>query len=475
MKIIRKSIKYLCLFFVLISIFCVLLFLFLKHYKDGKLYDQIFEKTPPVITVKKGSIKGIGSEPQTLEIKISDTGAGLDGYTVRLTQKNRHIQLDNGKLNGEKEKIIKIPLGFNELKLTEGVASITIKAFDKSFWNNHKEVRFNVDVDARYPKLKVISTQHNLLLNGVQLVIYQAKDDNLKEHGVKVGNKVFQGFPLILLDDSIKDESVYCAFYSVLDSEKTSSGNKKITPLVVAKDNVGNTTTRKFYNKKIKRRVGEHTLKLTSYFVNTISKRLEKKQDESLNDFLIRVLKTQHKKESKEIFDIVHNVVFKRSLKLPFAIQKATILRNFGSRVHYVYSDKVVLEKKESGTTFLLTKDESTVNSISDGVVIFVKKMDYYGNVVGVAHGGNVVVLYAMAGSPLVKTGDKVSVGQALLNLGQSGISTVDREYLLEIRVNGYAVNPQEFFDNFWCSEHIVSKINMAKEDLGLITPEFDF
>ena len=470
MKIIGKSIKYLFIFFVLISILCGLLFLFIKTYDNGKFYNKIFEKTAPTIELVDSSAKGIGSTPQTLQIKLADTGAGLDAYSVSLIQKNRHIQIDTKKLKGENEKIVSIPLSFQELKLTEGIANLTIKAFDKSFWNNHSEFNLNLEVDARFPKLKVITSQHNLLLNGVQLVVYQAYDDNLKRHGVQYGEKFFQGFPINLLDETIKDSSVYGAFYSVSYDD-----NKAIEPIIIAEDSVGNKVEKTFYNKKMKRRVNDYTSIITKYYLDIISKRLQKPDDETQEHFLDKVLRQNQEKESSEIFEVLHDVIFKTNLKLPFTAQQATVIKNFGSLISYTYDGKEVTKKKETGATFSLASSENNIKAIADGVVIFVKKMDFYGNVVAVSHGGSIVALYAMGGDPLVKAGDKVQTSQDLLKKGNSGISTSESEYLLEIRINGYPVNPQEFFDNFWCGEHITSKLNLVKEDLGLITPQFNF
>ena len=225
----------------------------------------------------------------------------------------------------------------------------------------------------------------------------------------------------------------------------------------------------------MKRRVNNYTSSLTSYFAKVISKRLNKNENESYEEFFDRVLRKNQKKESREIFEALHDVTFDTQLTLPFVAQHATVIKNFGSIINYTYEKKDICEKKEEGATFSLFQDEDSVKAISNGTVLFVKKMNYYGNIVAVAHGGSVVALYSMAGEPLVKSGEKVEASQGLLKKGNSGISVLDNEYLLEIRINGYPVNPQEFFDNFWCGEHITNKLNLVKEDLGLITPQFNF
>ncbi len=468
MTFITKSIKYLFLFIILITCSLLGIFWIVKNYDNGKIYNKFFEKNSPEIIVSDEML-GIGIKPTNFKIDLEDSEAGLDAVTVKLNQKNRYITLKNQKLNGEKKATIQINLDFNELKLTEGIATLVVKAFDKSFWSNTSEKTITLDVDARNPSLKIITGQHNLLLNGVQLVIYKATDDKLFKHGIEVGDRFFQGFPASLLDKQIEDSSIYGAFYSVYSSDA-----KDIKPIAVAEDKARNRVEKTFYNKKIRRRINDYPLSISPYFIKVMEKRFDKKND-SQNIFLKNILETMAIDDSQKIFKALDGVVFKLPLKTTFVMQKGTVLKNFGSQVDYVYQGDVVARKKEEGMTLSLLDEEETINAISDGVVIFVKKMPTYGNVVAVSHGGSVVAIYAKAGDPLVKAGDAVTTLQPLLKKANSGTSVLNSEYLLEIRIDGYPVNPQEFFDNFWCEEHIADKVRVVKEDLGIIIPRFNF
>lgn len=469
MTLITKSIKYLFLFFVLLIIILIALLFVIKEYNHGAIYNKFFEKNAPNITILNDFI-GIGSNPKTLSIELEDMEAGLDAVTVKLHQKNRYVTLKTEDLKGIKKTQLNIVLDFKELKLTEGVATLEIKAFDKSFWSNTSEKEVILNIDLRMPSLKIITSQHNLLLNGVQLVVYQAMDDNLSKHGVEVAGRFFQGFPAFLLDKKIKDNSIYATFYSIYSDD-----DKDLKPVVIAQDGVGNKVEKTFYNKKIKRNVNDYSSTISQYFINTLEKRLSKSSNISTNVFLKNILEVDFKNESEQIFIALHDTIFKLPLNVPFVMQKGTVLKNFGSSITYTYKENTIATKRETGMTLALTGDDDTVNAISDGVVVFVKKMKSYGNVVAISHGGSIVAIYAMAGEPLVKSGDTVEVSQPLLKRGNSGISVLDSEYLLEIRVDGYPVNPQEFFDNFWCQEHITDKVHVVKEDLGIVIPEFDF
>ncbi len=159
----------------------------------------------------------------------------------------------------------------------------------------------------------------------------------------------------------------------------------------------------------------------------------------------------------------------------PFELPQGTVVKSYGSTATFYYANEELDSRKEEGITFSLPTDTLSIKAISDGMVIFVKKLQSYGNVVAVAHGANIVAIYAQGGDPLVTPASLVKKGDPILKIGNSGTSASSSEFLLEIRIDGYPVNPQEFFDSSWCASHINGKLRLAKDDLGLLNPEFDY
>jgi murein DD-endopeptidase MepM/ murein hydrolase activator NlpD len=116
-----------------------------------------------------------------------------------------------------------------------------------------------------------------------------------------------------------------------------------------------------------------------------------------------------------------------------------TISSRFGSRSSIRSSVHTGLDIAASTGT--------PIKAVAGGTVIFSGKKGSYGFMVVIDHGNGVETYYAHCSSLNVSAGETVSQGQVIANVGSTGNSTGPHLHL-EIRLNGVALNPQNYLYN---------------------------
>lgn len=98
---------------------------------------------------------------------------------------------------------------------------------------------------------------------------------------------------------------------------------------------------------------------------------------------------------------------------------------------------------RHSGVDIAVAAD-TPVRATADGVVTFADWDKVFGWTVMMKHGDSVETIYGHNDSLLVNAGDSVRYGQVIALSGNTGVSTAPHVHY-EIRVNGTAVNPEEY------------------------------
>lgn len=84
------------------------------------------------------------------------------------------------------------------------------------------------------------------------------------------------------------------------------------------------------------------------------------------------------------------------------------------------------------------------IQVVADGTVIFAERNGSYGNLIKVDHGNGVETWYAHCNTLKAIVGQQVNAGDVIATVGSTGNSTGPHLHL-EIRINGVAVNPQQY------------------------------
>ena len=84
------------------------------------------------------------------------------------------------------------------------------------------------------------------------------------------------------------------------------------------------------------------------------------------------------------------------------------------------------------------------IKAVADGTVTFAQKSGPYGNLIKISHGNGVETWYAHCKELYATVGQKVNAGDVIAAVGMTG-NTTGPHLHLEIRVDGTAINPQQY------------------------------
>ena len=186
-------------------------------------------------------------------------------------------------------------------------------------------------------------------------------------------------------------------------------------------------------------------------------------------DQLSRQLKTQSKSldeiqklanDQKKMLACMPSIKPVREDKLR---KSMNILSGFGYRIHPVYK----IRKFHSGVDFP-ARVGTAIQSTGDGVVIDAGWRQGFGKCVKIRHGYGYETIYAHMNKMVVRKGEKVTKGQKIGEIGDTGLSTAPHLHY-EVHYKGKKVNPINFcMDNLTPQEYqeLVNSANRANQSL---------
>lgn len=108
----------------------------------------------------------------------------------------------------------------------------------------------------------------------------------------------------------------------------------------------------------------------------------------------------------------------------------------FGKQIHSKFGTEIIKNGIE-----IEAQEGANIKAIYEGSVIFAGWFKGYGNIVILDHGNNFYTLYAHTSEIMVKEGDKVTEGQTIAKVGETGSLSGPRLYF-EVRYQGKPEDP---------------------------------
>lgn len=426
-------------------VFGVLLFAVICFFLANQfpLLRYFFEKEAPHIRIDS-AIEGFGTGAQELRFTVEDPKSGIELIRVRVDQSRLNKELVSLSLPlNTFSKEVSLSIDGQAQGFKPGNVRVTIEAYDRSLDSNGAKLSIDVPVRFDKPEIEVITSQHNAVQGGMELVFYRIKADTVKQTGVRIRNKEYVGFPAHVLDSEFETiKGLYFSFF-VIPTDFSSSDS---APHVYARNSVGNEAQHTFYYKvqNVKKRSWQ-------YFVSDISK--TRFDNTTLESFLSGLTFTDQRywKDSlSKAMGSLMSPLIGDTLRITDSQGAERKIKNELMSFRYPYNKDI------------LSTGEGKVLSFADG--------KGYGNIVVIDHGFGLLSVFSNLDEVLVRKNEVVksndSIGKAA-QLPQSKESGF--EYGLFYQ--GVPTRAIEWWDDGWVRDHVIKKISDVKERLGLDAP----
>jgi murein DD-endopeptidase MepM/ murein hydrolase activator NlpD len=432
----------------------------------GGLYiytSAMFERDAPVVSM---DTNGYWNLKKPLKISISDD-SGIKSYKITLKSNSEQSILKHEQfLIAQNSATIDLSPPKSAYAMKNKDIKIVVEANDFSRWNffkgNTTTTEFKLQIDKRRPELNIISNSYKIKKGGAALVIFKAKDDNLKNIFIQTNfGKKFQaqpfykkGYYISLLAWPITQESFRATVHV---SDYADNISKAYIPLYL-KDKKYRVSNIKLSDKFLKGKIAE----LAEEFAETGGVEDSIQQFKIINeDVRAKNEKLIHELTSKVSTEMISD--FKIDEMYP--LKNAQIVAAFGDHRKYSYNENPISESYHLGLD-MASNAAADIKPQNSGEVVYANYNGIYGNMPVISHGLGLYTLYGHCSSINVSSGENFSAKSVVAKTGKSGYAMGDHLHF-GVLVQGVEVRPQEWMDKQWMKLNISDVIKSAKEIIG--------
>jgi murein DD-endopeptidase MepM/ murein hydrolase activator NlpD len=417
---------------------------------------------------------GIGADEASMQLLVRDQGAGLDEVVIRISQKNAPKELAREKIttSGEAERTVTFKINAKKLELREGVAEISVVAFDKSIWSNGISMAKLLPVTFSKPRIEVVTPQQNGVAGGSQLVFFKIIGKPPSVVGVTDQGSLFPGFQAKYLEPSFKNyDELYFTFFPV---PAATNGETQNRLRLVARDEIGNSASSPFPYTTRTRKGSSYRLQFDLVQATKIREYLM--SQEAVTDGQVKLsgdisqdmrvlLKIGVAQDEATLSEILRKPIQERLWSGAFGRPTMNYASSsFGDKRTIIVNGVEIYQDTAHGARFHQS-NRGSVLAANGGSVIFTGELATLGRTVVIDHGFGLATVYGHLSDARVTPGQKVARGDAIGFTGTSGLAASDEVYF-EVRLHGVPVSPNEWWDEGWVKEHIENKITFVQRNL---------
>jgi murein DD-endopeptidase MepM/ murein hydrolase activator NlpD len=427
-------------------------------------YIPQFERIPPEITAPQATF---WSSDVPLKIALKDN-RGLSEYQAVLTNGQSNIVVASNRFI--------IPLKSTEIelkmpqeaegKIKQGNWKLMVQACDTSlfnkFFDNCAVATVNIEADTKPPIVSILAKSQTIVRGGSALVIFEAKDINLKTVYVEAGGKKF--IP------QVYHKKPYYATLIAWPYRKKHLGAK-----IIAIDRVDNKTAQKIDFPVVYKKYKVSWIHASDRFIKGKITQVAKMDPRAarISDPIKRfraVNETMRLNNEKKIHKIASKIsnepISKWNINRFYPLKSGKLVGDFGAERHYYYNDP----KKEVSRSYHVGYDLASVKhapivSSNSGKVLFSAKNGIYGNMPMIDHGFGLVTLYGHCSKLLIEEGDEVNAGDMIAHTGKTGLALGDHLHF-GILVHGVEVWPMDWMKENWIAKNIRDVFKKADKNI---------
>jgi murein DD-endopeptidase MepM/ murein hydrolase activator NlpD len=397
----------------------------------------------------KTPVEVVGAKTD-LMVMAQDRSSGLKEIKVTFSQGglSRVVLARPFPPGGGRGEPVEIPVTLEPkaLGLSEGRATLTVEARDRSWWNLFRgrtaSLTREVVIDLVPVTLTYQVASHRLRAGGTGAIGYRLNKE-VKDSGVLVGGRFYQGFP-----NPKGTKGDYVVLFPV-----PQEGPAAFRVELVARPSLGSEVKQTVSLRARPRRWRHDKMNLSQGFLRQVAAKFP---GANPNDFLGAYLEVNRnlRRQNHELFQKVCAHSHPQPLwSGAFQRFSGKRMARFGDRRAYIYQGKVVDHQIHMGED-LASLVHSPVYAGNRGVVVYAEPLGIYGKTVILDHGLGVFSSYSHLSQIDVKTGDRVEKGAVLGRTGTTGLAGGDHLHFA-INLQGEFVDPLEWWDAHWLKDQV--------------------
>ncbi len=417
-----------------------------------------FEGNAPVIKARE--IPDALGRKTHISVSVSEDRTGLRMVRAEVVQNGRVVLLPEHKYEihpfyerrGVFHDTISWDIDAAALGLTDGDAILRIiasdQAWNRGFKGNEGVLEIKSRVDITPPAISLRSTVHNIRMGGAGLVSFGLNEEPCRA-GVAVGKRFFPAYAMK------GRERGYIALIAVpYDSSEPGPLMIEVTDLA------GNIARASVPCKILRRRIKVDRINITDSFLPRKVPDLAIHYPDlkgSLLDQFLEINNRIRKMNNEQLASICRNGEPEILWHGSFVRMPGALRSRFADFRHYKYRGKEIDTAYHLGVD-IADRTHAPVPAGNSGRVKFSGFLGIYGNTVVIDHGAGLFSTYSHLSRIDVSVGDAVERGQVIGLTGMTGLAGGDHLHY-GMMINGFFVNPVEWWDMKWIRDHILANI----------------